>query len=1020
MDQDNRSEDRGREDRSPPQDTSKRIPFLRHFNERRAFILLIIIYLISSVVIISLPHDVERNGEMVHGTVPDEWAFYDWAEIYLDGRLTVPVDELEGRYGSAYQFTVPTLDSKYLTITSQVSDLDGDGESDDALLLVYDENEEPVEGAQVSLGTIGGTGGTTGSDGTLSLYNIPGGSQIALATFYDPISNTTALGNTVVESLSAVGYYSITAKLEVTPINKSSGSGGTDVQVLVTVTVWDILDQYIEGVQVSIDGRAIGTTDSDGIVETMLNLTPYPEDHQLRATLITEGVETPVASGVVEREGEYHIANHWPPGFSVVLAGFIYLGIESLIGVIIALMAFISTYMLARRLFNWKVAWLSALLVLTSGMALTMTYESYMADYGSTAFAICGMWLFVESTFGEGFPKWQKRFKNSKWLPNLPHILLGISGGMLMAAAVTMRYSTVVVCAAPLLYIFLLLFQSSWKERGRTPSSLSDGKTNGVATIKRLVPTRKAIKKCLRIAVPFILGLIIIGSLLAYYNTILFGGPLNSGYQTTRDIYTISSLNLNTTENSTATLISTPTESFFSQYFGYSQDDIDNIPRIFSQLFYVMPLLFLFPAAVWVGRKRLITYPWVVWIAGILIIYCSMSWVGRVPLEDVRYFLPIVPPAAITVGFALYHILKDCSKRRFLTIAGLVSLLIIGNLMAADYAVSFQLDRIERGAAGPIDRPPQQVGFPESISIQDLFDDPAKFDGDTVFIRAVTVESQVDDKNLWVTGDGTDDRLLVRIERPIDLQFRTGERLDVMGLYRTRTTESADIQSPEGLLIIREGADDFIGPAKEDGPPIDGIDNRPPPMATRAQGPSEPLQWRELIINPPSDKPIPPSFVKFVVVTLGDTEPDRVSIRVGEAGWVKCQPLADPNDPESLVWIGELDLTDMSGKVVVEALAVYGDTEETATREYTVEKLDQPVKRPIGPKEMESETFNPKELFPARLFILLAIVGLHALLIYNWLKMKKKDEKEKKAPASSTTDEVLWDDGEVETVERIP
>ena len=85
-------------------------------------------------------------------------------------------------------------------------------------------------------------------------------------------------------------------------------------------------------------------------------------------------------------------------------------------------------------------------------------------------------------------------------------------------------------------------------------------------------------------------------------------------------------------------------------------------------------------------------------------------------------------------------------------------------------------------------------------------------------------------------------------------------------------------------------------------------------------------------------------------------------------------------------------------------------------------QLEQPkdLKPPLGPKDQESKIFNPKELGPALIFIIIAIVGIHFLFFYNWRRKKEIPRVKEKEHGSPRKDVVMWDDGILEPVQRTP
>jgi len=179
-------------------------------------------------------------------------------------------------------------------------------------------------------------------------------------------------------------------------------------------------------------------------------------------------------------------------------------------------------------------------------------------------------------------------------------------------------------------------------------------------------------------------------------NANLFGGPLNSGYQTDTII--------EVDESGNAT-IETPDETMLEQYFHPSLEGFQNvIDRVSPQLFLLLPTLFIAPLGCILDFKKDRVWLLVFWIIPTLFIYTQLTWVGQVPVEDMRYFLPVLPPTAILSAYAIGHNAKDLkngSAKSLLFIS--LALLTITGFLMAHYGINWQIHRRE---LGPIFYPP--------------------------------------------------------------------------------------------------------------------------------------------------------------------------------------------------------------------------------------------------------------------------------------------------------------------------
>jgi len=223
-------------------------------------------------------------------------------------------------------------------------------------------------------------------------------------------------------------------------------------------------------------------------------------------------------------------------------------------------------------------------------------------------------------------------------------------GGLSIAFAVTIRYSMIVILIGSLIYGAIKFI--------KIPKYL------------RFI----TVKKALPFILTFILGLSVIGGLLANYNATLFGGPLNSGYQMG---YTVEAVDGNTT-------VVAPKQTMFEQYFNPSSDMIQNIVnRILPQLFFLLPTLFIAPLGLFLDFRKSRAWLLSFWIIPVLVIYMQLNWVGQIPIEDMRYFLPVLPPTAILSAYAINESTKNQAneKNRFFPIVLLGLLIIAGFLM---------------------------------------------------------------------------------------------------------------------------------------------------------------------------------------------------------------------------------------------------------------------------------------------------------------------------------------------------
>jgi hypothetical protein len=101
-------------------------------------------------------------------------------------------------------------------------------------------------------------------------------------------------------------------------------------------------------------------------------------------------------SSVVDVDDEYYVVYIRAPGYCFLLGLFIRVNAVALTNIFLIAVTAISTYFLARCIFNWQIAFIATLLVLTSSVAILSAYLVGMGDYATMTLGVLGMWLFVE------------------------------------------------------------------------------------------------------------------------------------------------------------------------------------------------------------------------------------------------------------------------------------------------------------------------------------------------------------------------------------------------------------------------------------------------------------------------------------------------------------------------------------------------------------------------------------------------------------------------------------------------
>ena len=99
---------------------------------------LIILFIVLNMWILAAPHD----NEATNGTIPDEIAFYDWARIFSNGELLIPLEDLGGRDTMA--LTVPEPGHGFLNL--DVETFSQDASKDNSIRVTVTDHDRAFTG----------------------------------------------------------------------------------------------------------------------------------------------------------------------------------------------------------------------------------------------------------------------------------------------------------------------------------------------------------------------------------------------------------------------------------------------------------------------------------------------------------------------------------------------------------------------------------------------------------------------------------------------------------------------------------------------------------------------------------------------------------------------------------------------------------------------------------------------------------------------------------------------------------
>jgi hypothetical protein len=504
---------------------------------------------------------------------------------------------------------------------------------------------------------------------------------------------------------------------------------------------------------------------------------------------IDEWDHIPTQSVVVEHEDEVVVVNEKGPGHVVLLLPFYMLGVDFLFGPFMVALAVIATYMLGKRLANWRVGFIAATLVMTNVTVLVMAYRSYWTDASTMHLLVLSIWLLVESIYwfnGKSLdPKTENRSTAKQRVLGL---VIGISSGLTFGLSVSTRYATALIIIALALYVCIFYLIRAWPDLKK----------------KRFNKMLKRTDTFWGVIIAFAVGLMFILVPLMQYNNEYFGGPFRSGYD---------ALEVNKYDPDNQVIAARNTSEGWSQDFGdmvsYAMSNLGALLPLFIAR---MPGLIFLPIGIWVLRKRHLLFLFIPWLVINLFTYLSIVWVdmyATLPpqaLHEPRYWMPSIPVVALLAGFGIDRLSrwltgiegsknnKARDKRKFSTL--IITLIILGGLVlwcvipTANY-----LDNLGPGGAeGPGRRPPQTNLI--IVNTDKLVDSPYRFQDEFVVVENAEV---IDVENATVIIRSIDARgtegVLVRLDSwPRDEipEVNIGDKVEVIGMFIVRPRPDLD------------------------------------------------------------------------------------------------------------------------------------------------------------------------------------------------------------------------------------
>jgi len=734
--------------------------------ERDRVILLVILYFVVAGFVLSHPHS------FASPTVPDEKAYIGWAMVYLNGSLDMPVQDWFGIKADKDVF-VDANGPHAIGISAVFADINGTGKKDDVTVSVkrYDSGGlSPAVGATVTLQYGNGKSSqrTTDTNGQASFTNLPDGFAVIEASFR--FSGFTLKQGIVLSSPNGLAYQGL---IEV------AGYVRAGAQFKVTFQGKDLLSTPINGANVTLMAVPSGPTQSGRSSSNgQFNVTISPGTYHVTYRKPQARGESPFATVVIV-DGKPLVVNHWPPGYSFVLAGTIALRIVDATALIMMAIGSISIYVLVRRLFDPTSAFFASCVYMTAGIAIAIVWTSGMADYASLTFACAGLALFAESVFAHHVKK------RTKWA------VLGLASGLLLAASVWTRYSTATMLVAPLA-LLVCLFVLDLKE--------APGGASSEASMARVRHTVNALKvRCLQ-SIPFLLGLLLLLAPLFWYNMHYFNGPFNSGYSYG------SQISVSTSDSGTNASVNE--NNYFSNF-----DPVDSLSTVDERLRLlplVMAPVIAVPIMLAVRRRDMLVWWGFVAFGANFFLYLFVPWVASWgdltrSIEDMRYFLPALVGGAMLCGVGL-SILYGGKKSAALAI---LLIIMLAGFASAGVAIDLQNARLRPQVPGG--QPPSQQDPHKLVTIAMLVWNPSKYNATLIEIRNATFVQWVNAATFLISDVSTSVRCAVRLDGYTSPALNASDRLTIKGLFTWVDINGNGISDEKELTVgVKGGTSDGI------------------------------------------------------------------------------------------------------------------------------------------------------------------------------------------------------------------
>jgi len=791
-------------------------------SEKNVAMILMVGFLLISTWIVSQPHNL-----LLEGHLKDEEGYYPWAELYLEGYYSLPMDEVNGVYG--YQESI-SVDSEAppLQVEYTITDLDGDGQNDDLSVVVNYENGDPVTDASVYIPRPGGARieSITNESGQAQLYDIPLGTP-PLIVELEREGEPRLIVRTNLESTSlGQARYGITTLTTVEFLSDRTLKGLLEVY-------WMDGDPAV-GIEVRFNGQLKGNTDDQGHLELgdleqkRGNFEMKDEGESPRNLRVVLGgrdlgqldTNDRVQVKVVERtklsvraqdlfgmQVEGAIMTLFPTGDE--------LGTTPQNGTLTIVRDLeLNVYQIKT---DWKIEGYDP--PMASGIA-PVEDEYHFVNHWPPGPSVVLMPLIVLgleeyfgtlmaamtciATYGLGRRWWGWRtaalatvftylngvvlmLQFGQWMGDLAAVAFALPGFWLVVEAthlsgtdtnhrlqkvlgLTVLGGVLVGIGVTMRYTTVLASGSLYLYIGWY--NLPDGNIRQFWNRLKTALSWPHVKEPLMQAGALTLGLLLIGIPLAMYNDAYFGGPFNSGYQS-KNVLEVSSDSGNLTVETHE-----PAGTMWEGYVNLGDQEIENLGQVGRFVTAFFPALLIIPSGIWVAcRTAPANVALVYWIGAMLAIYLTQGWVLNNTFTDIRYYLPLAPPLGLLAARGMLTIGKSLEYGNM--VVGFVSLLIV----ASGATVFLETEEDLQTRWTKMNNAPNQQQTIET-NIDQLATSPQDFYDRKVHIGGGDVIEIVGPSAVRLADPVHPESEIQLILGPYQVELEEGDRIQVTAMFR--------------------------------------------------------------------------------------------------------------------------------------------------------------------------------------------------------------------------------------------